>query len=378
MQYYSSGWKKTIKTQKYFNGTSWLDVKQRWVMVGGVWKMLTPVNAVIMYAGAAPSTAILCDAAAGTAYGTPNLVDKYVRGDGTALQSSPGDMLHQGSDHGSGVLISCGSFTPTKGDASVGFTDGAMGAATSHTHAIVSHNHPSAAAPDVPNVTLVPTMGDDKVRANAVFLAAMDTASLAGMTSMTDAWIKRYIKLGSTFTATGGAAFDHGHGNVDWTTGNYSAPGVNQQQPNQQYWQYTHRHTADSHAIGSANIEGPISHHLAVFKTNAEAYFSDLPSGTICAFTSNVLPAGWTAQVYYYIRIWKTGQTGPEADSHNHNSVAYNLTASVAVTQKIRGVDADKSTEFVILAHTHTFSDQHTTGRTNYPPYIRLVWAKKN
>lgn len=376
MQYYSSGWKKTVKLQQYFNGTSWSYVKQRWVMVGGVWKMLVPNNAVILYHSVAPATSIVCDSSGASSYGVPNMDGLYARGDGAALQTSPGDMAHNGASHGGGNAAASSPFTPTKGDASIGATSGAMDAATAHTHNVGHHIHGGSATPEVNNITLVPTMGDDKLRANAVFFANQDT-SLAGMTAMTDAWIKRYLKFGGT-AGLAGSAFDHGHANASFTTDPYYAPGVTQLQPSQTTWQYVHNHGSDAHAIGPASVEGPVAHHLAAFKLSSEMFFSDLPSGSICAFTDGKIPAGWTIQVYYYIRIWKSGTVGAEGDSHYHTGAYYNLTASFSNNLKSRGNDADKTGEYVINQHTHTISDAHTVAKTNYLPYIRLAWARKN
>lgn len=357
---------------------SWQPVKQRYIKINGIWKMLNPPNLIVMYYGSAPDTSVVCNYDGSVSHGVPNLDGKYPRGDGTVLQTSAGNMSHSGTSHGSGQRNAVSLHYSTMGDAGVGFTDGALDRQWAHYHELTAHNHTTTTVPTVDTLSVVPTMGDDVIRSNAIILANQDT-TLSGLTDMTASWLYKYLKFASSYGTSSGTMASHGHGNASWRSNTKTGVVLNQKQPNGGIaWQYSHYHNSDSHGIGTATVAGPVAHHLSAHKITSTTFFSDLPSGSIMAFTNTSLPPGWTQQVYYFIRIWKTGCSSAESDSHYHNPVTYSLTASISTDNRIRGTKANKNTEWVVNSHTHSFTDQHKTAVGNILPYIRLVWAKKN
>lgn len=379
MRYMNEGaWVKNINPLRVSFSGSWVDVKQRYVKHQGLWKMLNPRNLIVMYYGAAPDGSIVCNADGATAYGAPNFDGKYPRGDGTPLQSSAGNMAHAGTVHGTGQLVGANHlYTASMADNGVGFADGAIDSAVSHSHAFVAHNHSVSATPTVDTVSLVPTIGDDVIRSNAIILAGTDI-TLSGLTNMTESWLYRYIKFSSAHGTSNGNMSSHDHGAATWNTAVTAADARSQKQPSKTTWHSRHYHASDSHSLGAANVSGPTSHKFSAHKVVATTFFSDLPSGSIMPFTSAAIPPGWTKKVYYFIRIWKSGCSSAEADSHIHGDTAYNLQTSIAYENVACGLNANKTGEYKIAPHSHPIVERHGSSSGNIMPYIRLVWAQKD
>lgn len=395
------------------NDSTWTEVANIKANFGSDgWHEIVPPNAIILYDlanGSLPSTATLCNGNGGT----HNLLNRYVMmtTNTSKVFSIGGSDSHTGASHGAanGNNGETDSASPqwqpinklNGGTNQSGVNENQDN--TAHTHSgIASHTHPDTASNHRRRKRLQPTMYDDIIRTNAVFLhtngafdGILELIVYGGFLELADNNIG-YLTEGDN------VAFHHTHGTYTGTTNSYTLPndtvwGSNHAGTTRYSPKHTHKYTHSAFPAmsyydgGYDNISFP-NQSFYTGKTTRKTYWDELPPGTVCLFINDLMPKGWAKLAT--VKKYSNGVVSTEVSTENmmiymKNNVGSNTTAptthnhegflrTTVGQETFSGPPNERvSSEFLTLEHSHTFPDNHSTMVDHRPPYIQLYIGYK-
>lgn len=368
MKHISSG--SYAKAYYAYTNNSWVE-KDLWVKIDGAFHQLVPPNCIIMY----DTTSHGCVVADGS-NGTVNLIGRFPRLGLNKLASTIGSEYHDGTEHGYGGGVWTSYYNHSKdmsdtwslfGNRRDYIND------SSHRHSVSGHYH-SGLGSNIPTYKgLVPTMFNDVIYKDAVFLNA---------TSITEqTWLQIVIYFKQLrFTSTPQAYYPLGHTHDELiintessTFGITGQTGIN--------WGArfgNHVHTAN-HTMNNVIIE-PYAKNFLTYQTKSRVFFDQLISGTVVLCTTSYIPAGWSRytpnESGVYMGYTSDGYIG--SDVHNHG------TKTITTGNPINGWYDNWRTgsygfnKYSITGdHTHAFEDFHPSAY-NIPPSVALYGIIKN
>lgn len=365
------------------------------------WHEVVPPNAIILYdlpKGSLPKTAILCN----ESNGTPNILNRYVMM--TTLTGNVfnigGATSHSGSAHG--TANGNGGYTDYEAPGWRKLHGGNTGTnrpsrerndlSTTHRHTTTSHSHTATGSNNRKRKRLQPTMFDDVIRTNAVFLnlygimGILELVTYGGFLELCDS-NEAYL------SDSDNEAWFHNHGSVSGTSGSYSMPldvQAGQDSAATTYTKQPHTHSLSHTMVTPGSISFP-NQDFYTGKTTRNTYWDELPYGSVCLFISDLMPKGWEklSTVKKYSNGLVTSEVSTEdkmifmnrdinsntTSSTTHNHEGYytsgsNTTETVAASSG--GVD-----EYRFANHTHSVKDYHSTQVSHLPPYIQLYVGYK-
>ena len=368
------------------------------------WHETVPPNAIILYdlpKGSLPSNATLCDGKEGE---TPNLLNRYVMitTNASKVFGVGGSDYHTGASHGTanGNSGQTDSASP-QWEPINGYNGGTNQSGvnenqnnTAHFHyGIASHTHPDIAYNHRRRKRLQPTMYDDVIRTNAIFLHTNGTFDGILEHIVYNGFLELADNNTGYLTEGDNVAFRHTHGTYAGITNSYTLPndtvwgskhaGTTRYSPT-----HTHNYTHSAcparsyYDGGYKDITFP-NQDFYTGKTTRKTYWDELPPGTVCLFVNDLMPKGWaklatvnnvsTENMMIYITNG-TASNSTAPTTHNHE---FSLRTTVGQETFSGPPYKSGSSEFLTLEHSHTFPDNHSTMVDHRPPYIQLYVGYK-
>ena len=394
----------SAKGFKRKENNQWVDVPTIKAKFGDDgWHEVIPPNAIILYDlpnGGLPNTALLCN---GLNNGTPNLIgEKFVQ-----ITTNPNKIFNLGGTDGHNGTAH-GTYSASTNSTAPGWKKlhgGNIGtnrpsrerndAATSHTHTTTSHSHSGYVYHNGRRRKLLqPTMFDDVIRKDAVFLSVVNfveklsPVTYGGFLVLSD-------KNTAYVTEADNTIFNHTHDTALSSTysSTYSMSldvQAGQKDGSVAFCKQPHSHLLSHKAPSSGTITFPNQDFYAG-KTTGKLYWDELPYGTVCFFTDDLLPDGW--QPLSEIKKYSNGAVSENVTSEglmiymtnniNSNTTAnpkHNHTGSYTTatnTTEVVAPDSGGVDEFRFYNHTHTVPDNHSTEVDHTPSYFKLFVGYK-
>lgn len=370
-----------VKEFKRKNGSSWTTIANVKILgADGKWHESVPPNAVILYDLATiPSTATLCNGS----NSTTNMLGKYVnmRGDGTNLLKPGGSEKHDGSKHG--YFSGYTDYTNSTMGAQVRNFFGSQtevddATPTYHRHTIPSHQHTGEATHHRPRKCLQPTMFDDVIRKDAVILSRTSLSTSLFTTVNYNRFL--YLSNGNGYIDTYDASKAHTHNTcsvANISTGYYDLDD-NKKTNNdgKQAFRSNHFHYMIHNSPSSGTLALPTVNFITGKTIKNITYWDELPSGSVCMFTTTLLPSGWERLNIndYFVYLSSNNNSSSASYEHTHkgqckttnNEPRYNT-----------GPNSGSSGAYQYGTHAHTWTDDHSGKVDHRPPFMNFYLAYK-
>lgn len=354
---------------------AWSIPRSKFVKVADTWREVVPNNCIIFYTNAsqfADGKAYLAD---GT-NGTYTLVDKYILGAST-YGTTGGSLTHANHGAGTGTLNAQGGCSLNHGYKAGAVTAGHITTATygTHTHSVPSHSHPNTGTNIPSTLSLIPTMFGDKIYTGAIIPA---TSQLSGAIAYVSSVVNYYIKLASTYGTSTASA--HNHGSV--ASGNSGTGGPATENKSFQWGNGTAYTNIHRHSTTHTDVSVTPDHYYFTVVPNqvqSDIWFDELPTGSILAFTSTLLPYGWvrlSTADDRLLRTYATASLTGGTTTHSHSGSVNANSAYVASSNYYSYVQSG-STYYTLQNHTHSWTDNHSTAQNHLPPYLSFILAIK-
>lgn len=363
----SGSW-KPARSYNYNNSGAWTE-GDLWTNVGGVWRQLVPPNCVVLY-DTIPTKAFLAN---GT-NATPNLLDTSILGSST-FGTAGGNLYH--GNHGSSALVN--TSTNNHGTYGTGlnvkyFYD----TGSSHYHQIPAHEHPNQGdnLAGINRKSLMPYMYGPTLEVGAHVLGRDLGTTL--FTEIVYAVEKYYLWLASSASEMAGtSSHNHGTSTLPNVIHNATVYRVKSYDNNGTWYGY-HEHSVN-HTQNDIRPE-PSYYNTGLWKVNNPIYFDELPIGSIMLFSSTHLPKGWTRNTDFDNRLISffssDGTGGTETHIHGDKTVTTSTMLNVSGARAYHTATSGTKGQ-VIVNHSHTFVDTHSTEENHMPPYIHFIIGEK-
>lgn len=373
-----------VKEYKYKNGSSWTATANVKILgADGKWHESVPPNAIILYDlanGALPSNSALCNGS----NSTPNLLGYYpvMTTNSSYIFTTGGSSSHNGSAHGASGSATTSTYSHPRNDVVIAGGTGYI-KTSSHKHTIAAHSHSGDQSHDRQRKELQPTMFNDVVKKDAVFL------NLYSNTFDGNKFVKIvynvYLKLTNTnaLDTTDYLNTDHKHSQATLSTSTASF---------ERFWPSpkpnnsgtSHAHNASHYMETKTGLSFPNQNFYTLRTTVDTLYWDELPKGTVVLFTTSLLPVGFfpltnvngisTEDKFIYLK----DDLGVDDSSSTTHSHSYTATTGSWGTSNGDLSTTNKSQQYTVgSSHRHTWTDTHGTQVDHRPPFIKLYVGYK-
>lgn len=372
-----------VKEYKYKNGSSWTTAANVKILgADGKWHETVPPNAIILYDlanGALPSNSILCNGS----NSTPNLLDYYpvMTTSSSSIFTIGGSSSHNGSAHGASGSATTSTYSHPRNDVAIVGGTGYI-KTSSHNHKIAAHSHAGDQRHDRQRKELQPTMFNDVVKKNAVFL------NLYSNTFDGNKFVKTvynvYLKLTNTNTLDTTDYLNTGHKHSQATLSTSTASfGRYWPSPKPNNSGTSHAHTANHYMETKTGLSFPTQNFYTLRTMVDTLYWDELPKGTVVLFTTSLLPVGFspltsvngisTEGKFIYLKD-DLGVNDSSSTAHSHS---YTATTGSWSTSNGDLSTTNRSQHYTVGLHSHTWTDTHGTQVDHRPPFIKLYVGYK-
>ena len=370
---------KTITSIYHKVSGEWKTVLSGYSKIDGQWKTIITKD-VIEEEGVPSNAIILYDAndnvpADSSVYTDGN--ERFIMGTTSDIEDTLGVETHSGEDHGNAYTYYSGHSHTGRGTSFMGSYVGTPLDIHAHTYI---HTHDSVENIVPSYVDFIPTTGAKKIHEGAVFMT-MDIIN-ESFWDIIDSAVERYIRMVNSQTSIGqGGNNDHNHAQVQGTVSGNLTTSSYPDWGSTTTWVNPHSHTATSNMIKADNE--PPYFDCVGYKVNKEMDWENLPSGTICLFTDDNIPTGWTQLALSDNRIPRMKDSTPlgtgGSATHTHGSDDPSLPTSTGTSVQGCGRQTEPN-HYIVFNHTHTVTVAgiHTGEGTSIPPSIKLYIAEKD